>query len=230
MRHNSRTCKQREARHGRRRAGLWPVQLRFECSLTGEEYVSQQAWRNASLSCCPLHPKGGCGFGRHGTYERRSPPGTLIARWYCPQGHRTFSLLPDCLAARLPGALAEIEAVVGSVEQARSLEAACADLRLEIELPGVLRWVRRRVQSVHTALHLLKGILPELFEGCEPTLGAFAERLGVEDVLVRLRQIAAPYLAFLPAPLGLRPRRPGGGEHDQGPQHPAGPDPPTGFA
>jgi len=154
----------------------------------------------------------------------------LIARWYCPQGHRTFSLLPDCLAARLPGALAEIEAVVGSVEQARSLEAACADLRLEIELPGVLRWVRRRVQSVHTALHLLKGILPELFEGCEPTLGAFAERLGVEDVLVRLRQIAAPYLAFLPAPLGLRPRRPGGGEHDQGPQHPAGPDPPTGFA
>jgi hypothetical protein len=174
VRHNSRRLRQREARHGRRRAGPWPVQLRFECSLTGEEYVSQHAWRNASLSGCPLHPKGGCGFARHGTYERRSPPGTLIARWYCRQGHRTFSLLPDCLAARLPGTLAELEALVGAVEQARSLEAACTDLRLEIELPGVLRWVRRRVQSVHASLLLLKGILPELFEGCEPTLAAFS--------------------------------------------------------
>jgi hypothetical protein len=205
------------------------VQLRFECELTGEEYVSQHAWRNASLPHCPLHPKGGCGFARHGTYERRSPPGTLIARWYCRQGHRTFSLLPDCLAAHLPGTLAELEAVVGGVEQARSLEAACAELRLEIELPGVLRWVRRRVQSVHAALHLLKGILPELFEGCEPTLAALSQRLGVAGVLSSLRQIAAPYLAFLPAPLGLRPRRPGGGEYDPEPQHPVGADPPRFF-
>jgi hypothetical protein len=227
VRHNSRTCRQREARHGSRRAGLWPVQLRFECSLTGEEYVSQQAWRNASLTGCPLHPKGGCGLVRHGTYERLSPPGTLIARWYCPQGHRTFSLLPDCLAARLPDTLAELEALVGGVEQARSLEMACGDLRLEIELPGVLRWVRRRVAAIHAALHLLKGILPELFEGCEPTLGVFAARLGVDAVLVRLRQIAAPHLACLPAPLGFRPRRPCGGEPDRTHQHPAGPDPPV---
>jgi hypothetical protein len=154
----------------------------------------------------------------------------LIARWYCRQGHRTFSLLPDCLAARLPGTLAELEALVGGVEQARSLEAACMDLRLEIELPGVLRWVRRRVQCVHAALHLLKGILPERFEGCEPTLGGFAARLGVDAVLVRLRQIAAPYLAVLPAPLGLRPRRARGGEHDRAHQHAVGPDPPAFFA
>lgn len=177
-----------------------------------------------------MHPQGGCGFARHGTYARRSPPGTLIARWYCREGHRTFSLLPDCLAAHLPGTLAELEAVVGSVEQARSLEAACTPLRLEIELPGVLRWVRRRVQAVHSALHLLKGVLPELFEGCEPTLGGFAERLGGDAVLVRLRQIAARYLAFLPAPLGLRPRRARGGEHDRAHQHAVGPDPPAFFA
>lgn len=230
MRHNGRTCRQREARHGWRRAGPWPVQLRFECDLTGEGYVSQQAWRNASLTCCPLHPKGGCGFARHGTYERLSPPGTRIARWYCPQGHRTFSLLPDCLAARLPGTLAELEEVVGGLEQARSLEKACADLRLDIELPGVLRWVRRRVQAVHASLNLLKGILPELFEGCEPRLGTFAERLGVECVLVRLRQIATSYLAWLPAPLGFSPLRPRGGEHNRAQQHPAGPDPPAFFA
>jgi hypothetical protein len=167
---------------------------------------------------------------RHGTYERLSPPGTRVARWYCPQGHRTFSLLPDCLAARLPGTLAEVEAVVAAAEQARSLEAACADLRLEIELPGVLRWVRRRVAAIHASLNTLKGLLPERFAGCEPRLGAFAERLGVDALLQGLRQIAAPYLLSLPTPLGFRPRRPCGGEPDRTHQHPAGPDPPAWFA
>ena len=130
--------RQKKARHGCRRAGQWPVQLRYACEHTGAEYVRQRAWLNASLPRCPLHPQGGCGFARHGTYERRSPPGTRIARWYCPAGHRTFSLLPDWLAARLPGTLAEVEAAVVAVEQAGGLEAACADLRPEIEWPGVL--------------------------------------------------------------------------------------------
>jgi hypothetical protein len=177
-----------------------------------------------------LHPKGGCGFSRHGTYERRSPPGTFISRWYCPTGHRTFSLLPDCLAARLPGTLAEVEAVVCAVEQAESLEAACAHLRPEIELPGVLRWVRRRLQPVYRSLSVLKGILPERFEGCEPRLRAFAKRLGLDGVLVSLRRIAAPYLASLPAPLGLRPRVHRGGEPDRPYQQSTGPDPPAVFA
>jgi hypothetical protein len=199
------------------------VQLRFACDLTGEEYVSQQAWRDANLRHCPLHPRGGCGFARHGTYERRSPPGTLIARWYCPQGHRTFSLLPDCLAARLPGTLAEVEAVVGAVEQANSLETACSDLRLEIELPGVLRWARRRVQA---SLILLKGLLAELFADCEPTLGGFGQRLGIPTVLPTLRQIAAPFLAQLPAPLGFSPQGSRNGDQPSVSQHPRGADPP----
>ncbi|MGB7933432.1 MAG: hypothetical protein WCH04_14615 [Gammaproteobacteria bacterium] len=46
----------------------------MECELTGEEYISQQAWRKTSLPRYPLHPHGGCGFARHGTYEQRSPP------------------------------------------------------------------------------------------------------------------------------------------------------------
>ena len=206
------------------------MQLRFESDLTGEEYVSQQAWRNASLTRCPLHPKGGCGFARHGTYERLSPPGTRIARWYCPRAHCTFSLLPDALAARLPGTLAEVEAVVGAVEQAKSLEVACAELRLDIELPGVLRWVRRRVQAIHASLNTLKGLLPERFAGCEPRLGAFAGRLGLDAVLQALRQIAAPYLALLPTPLGFSPRGARGGEPDRAHQHLAGPDPPPALA
>jgi hypothetical protein len=206
------------------------VQLRFSTSVTGEEYVSQKLWLDASLPRCPLHPKGGCGFARHGTYERLSPPGTLIARWYCPQGHRTFSLLPDCLAARLPGTLAEVEAVVTAVEQAKSLEAACANLRLDIGLPGVLRWVRRRVKTIQASLNTLKGLMPERFAGCEPRLDAFAERLGVDGVLPALRQIAAPYLAVLPAPLGFGPLRARGGDPDRADQQAAGPDPPAFFA
>ena len=62
-----------------------------------------------------------------------SPPGARIARWYCRREPCTFSLLPDCLAARLCGDLAEVEGVVGAVEQAESLEAACTLLRPEIE-------------------------------------------------------------------------------------------------
>ena len=202
------------------------MQLRYECGLTGEEYVNQQAWCNASLTRCPLHPQGGCGFARHGTYQRLSPSGTLIARWYCPQGHRTFSLLPDCLAARLPGTLIEVEAVVKRVEQAGSLEAACSTLRLDIYLPGALRWVRRRVQAIHASLSVLMGLMPERFSGCEPRLSCFAGHLGVVNVLPVLRQIAAPFLLQLLAPIGFRPRSIRVGKPDYRFQHSMGPDPP----
>jgi len=202
------------------------VQLRFECSLTDAEYVSQEAWQSASLPCCPLHPKGGCGFARHGTYERVSPPGTLIPRWYCRAGHRTFSLLPDCLAARLSGTMAEVEAVVRAVEQATSLEAACGGLRLDIELPGALRWVSRRVHAVHASLRTLTGLLPEIFAACTPTLAAFSAHLDIVEVLLQLRQIAAAFLHRLPAPLGFAPRRTSGAGGGNARQHRVGADPP----
>jgi hypothetical protein len=203
-----------------------PVQLRFACEDTGEEYVKRQGWQQATLNRCPLHPQGGCRFARHGTYARVSPPGTLITRYYCPEGHRTFSLLPDCYAARLSGQLSEVEDLVRAVEQAPSQAAACAQLRLEIELPGVQRFVTRRVQAVHAALVVIKGLLPERFGPCAPTLLAFALVLGVSGVLVALRGIAAPWLHQLPRPLGFSPRpRPGDGG-DRPRQHRAGADPP----
>jgi len=101
-----------------------PVQLRHTCSLSGEAYVARRAWRDASLAACPRHPRGGCGLVRHGTYGRRTPVGMRIARYYCPTAHETFSLLPDCLASRFPGALDPIEQVVATVETARSVAAA----------------------------------------------------------------------------------------------------------
>ena len=116
--------------------------------------------------------------------------------------------------------------MVNTVEQTDSLEDACATLRLEIELPGVLRWVRRRVQAVHTALSVLIGLIPEHFSGCEPTLSSFAERLGVVSVLPLLRQMGAPFLHMLLVPLGFRPRSVRVGKPDYRCQHAMGPDPP----
>ena len=94
------------------------MQFRYKTGLTSEEYVNQQAWRLASLERCPIHPRGGCGFSSHGTYERDEPLGTRIPRWYCPEGKTTFSLLADCFASRLPGTLQDVEEVVAEVEVA----------------------------------------------------------------------------------------------------------------
>lgn len=206
------------------------MQLRFATRLTSTEYVNQQAWRDASLKRCPLHPHGGCSFARHGTYARTNPPGTRIPRWYCPESHRTFSLLADCFAARLSGSLCEVETVVAQREQAASGEAAAAGLRLDIELPGVLRWMRLRVKSVQLAFRLLKGLMPDRFIDCEPTLASFRQRLTRPWVLPALREIAAVHLTVLPPPLGFRPPARLNGESQNANQQRAGPDPPARLA
>ena len=207
-------------------AGPWPVQLRYQTGLTSEEYVSRQAWRKASLPRCPNHPRGGCSFARHGTYPRKTPAGTWIARWYCPQSHTTFSLLPDCLAARLPGSLDELERVVALAEQAPSLEAAANTLRLDIELPGALRWLRRRIRRVQRCLVIVIGLLPEPLAGCATTITALRACLGQEPALVWLRTLVADQLAQLPAPVGFYTLATRRGDPVQATQQPMGPDPP----
>ena len=183
------------------------MQLRFATGCTAEEYVRQKAWQWATLFHCPLHPEGGCGFARHTPYSRVEPPGAWVARYYCPKGHITFSLLPDCLASRLSSTLWEVEQVVTKVEQAASLESASEEVRRHtVLLPGAVRWVRRRVRLVHAALVSIIGLLPDILAGCQPTLLGFRARLGVEAVLPRLRELAAAHLANLPPPLGFGPR------------------------
>lgn len=187
--------------------GPVPVQLRFATNLTSEDYVSRRGWQEARLTSCPLHPHGGCGFARHGTYERKRPQGTRVARWYCRQGQCTFSLLPDFLAARLPGTLAEVEEAVLAAEQAPSQERAADLLRTEIYLPGALRWMRRRLKAVRAALVALVGLLPQAMgKRCAPTITEFRAVLNVAPVLVELREVAADHLAHLPPPLGFGPR------------------------
>jgi hypothetical protein len=182
------------------------MQMRFATDLSADEYVFLQAWKTAILDNCPLHPKGGCRFASHGTYDRKFPQGTKIARWYCPEGHQTFSLLPDCFCSRLPGSLIEVEAVIKLVENSPSQEAAADKLRLDIGLTGVLRWIRRRLFLVRTALTMLIELLPALLQNCTPTLSSFQAVLGVEYVLPALRMHADSYLHILPSPVGFAPR------------------------
>ena len=179
------------------------MQLRFATDLSATEYVRREAWKEAALERCPLHPEGGCGFRKNGTYPRKHPEGTKIARWYCFVGHQTFSFLPDCLSARLPGTLKQVEDVIDKVEKARSQEDAVQRLRLDIFLPGALRWVRRRILPIRSALTLLIDLIPSLFAACDPTLTSFYCVLNARPVLLELRQLAGPFLQVLPPPLGF---------------------------
>lgn len=205
-----------------------PVQLRFKTGLTGEQYVTREFWRLARLERCPLHPAGGCGFARHGTYQRKTPRGTHVARWYCPQGHQTFSLLPDHLAARFPGELTQIEQVAAAAERASSLE-ACADaLRPDaVSLPSALRWMRRRLTCVLSLLSLVVPMVPQLLQGCPPTICGLRERLGVDCALEQLREVLSEHLGALAAPVGFGHRPFNGGEPQGGLQQHKGPDPPA---
>jgi transposase-like protein len=204
-----------------------PVQLRFQTGLTGADYVTGNAWREARLLRCPLHPRGGCRFARHGTYERKTPVGTLIARWYCPQGHSTFSLLPDHLASRFPGTLPEIEQVVATVERAKSVEAAADTLRRDpVTLVSAVRWVRRRLRLVRALLTIVVGLLPQSLLGCAPTVAAVRARLACPQVLVALRERTQVHLQALARPLGFRHPSYAGGEHPSDLQQHMGPDPP----
>ena len=161
-------------------------------------------------------------------YARKRPAGTQIARWYCRESHTTFSLLPDCLAARLPRTLTELEEVVAEAEQARSLMAVADQLRSDaVELPGAMCWVRRRVLLVHHVLRLVIGLLPQKLSGYRAEITACRQRLDSDVVLVSLRSLTAPWLPTVAAPLGFRPHGIGR-EHPTGRiQHNLGPDPPV---
>jgi len=201
------------------------VQLRHESQLTSEEYVKQRAWESASLEQCPVHPEGGCGFARHGAYARVEPSGMLVARWYCPQGHVTFSLLPDCLASRLSSTLVAVEQVASAVEQrTTSMEVVAATLRPDIEVQGAVRWVRRRVVAVAIALTVLKGLRPDVFGGVAPTLGGVCAALDVAEALPAVRASAGAQLRQMPPYVGLGARPRGGDRGQRGRQQGAGAD------
>ncbi len=182
------------------------MQLRYATNLSADEYIRQQAWKDAELEKCPLHPNGGCGFAGHGVYAREHPAGAKVARWYCSLGHMTFSLLPDCLSSSLCGTLVEVEDVVAEVENSSSQEAMARDFKLDVSLPCLLSWIRRRIFLVQVSLTMLITLVPDLFSGCEPTISSFRLALGVDYVLPELRRLAGDNIGSLPAPIGFGPR------------------------
>lgn len=191
------------------------MQIPLLTQSSAEVYIAGSEWRDACLLGCPLHPSGGCSFARHGSYSRVTPQGLRIARWYCPQGHRTFSLMPDFLASRLPGLLTSIEAAAVAAKEFDTMERAADALRgFEVTLPSALRWLRRRVRAVQVALEAVWGMVPQIPVGTTLT----------SDVLLNLRRLLAPQLLHkLPPPLGFLPSRgtarprAGVNQHDMGP-------------
>jgi len=210
-----------------------PVQLRLDGALTSEEYVKGRLWEKATLDRCPVHPSGGCAFRRHSPYSRKWPAGARIARYYCPTAHQTFSLLPDFLAAHLSGALAEIEQVAEQVEAGITIEAVAERHRPDIQLPGAVRWVRRRLAYVRRAFSVLAGLLPALLAGVEHSVRSFSSVIDVPGrgllESLRARDQVDPGLLRIASPFGFRrwsrPRRLAV-RHDQQPTGPVGPAPP----
>ncbi|WP_287306849.1 hypothetical protein [Mesorhizobium sp.] len=177
------------------------MQIPLRTSSTIEDYVAAQEWRRAHLSSCPFHPDGGCSLQRHGSYARLTSPGVRIARWYCPQGRMTFSLLPDFLAVRFPGLLATIEHAVAVTASTRSMEVAADILRgPEVDLPGAMRWLRRRVVAVRRSMTAVTWVTPSLVpEVLEcPAIGDDT------PILPKLRRaLPLSVLNCIPAPLGF---------------------------
>lgn len=205
-----------------RRGAALQIPLRTQSS--AEAYIAGREWRDACLLACPLHPEGGCCIARHGSYARVTPQGLRVARWYCPQGHRTFSLLPDFLAARLPGLLTSIEDTVAAAASAKSMEAAADALRsIDVTLPSALRWLRRRVRAVQAALDAVLRLEPNIPVTSIVRCSGLQINAGQEHVLLWLRRSAGPQLLHrLPAPLGFLPLRVAtrsrdGNQHDMGP-------------
>jgi hypothetical protein len=183
-----------------------------------EAYIANQEWRDACLPRCPLHPSGGCSFARHGSYARLNPPGVRIARWYCPEGQRTFSLLPDFLAAKLPGLLESIEDTVAATFSAKSMEAAADALRgLDVTLPSALRWLHRRVRSIKAVVDTVSRLVLERPNSIVTWESVARIDFG-QHVLLGLRRALSPeFLSSLPAPLGFQLSFRAGLEHDMGP-------------
>jgi len=137
-------------------------------------------------------------------------------------------LLPDHLAARFPGTLAEIEAVVAVVESSPNQEAAANLLRPDdVTLTTALRWIRRRLSLVRITLTNVVSLLPDLCRGTVPTIHGFRLLFGAESVLMSLREVTAMPLAGLSRPLGFRPPGKLHGGHKSPVQQYPGPDPPV---
>jgi hypothetical protein len=208
------------------------VQLRFGSTLTFEQYVTTQAWKQATLAACPLCAPGKCRLEKLAPYMRKVPVVAFVARCYCPVQHITFSLLPDFYASRVPGLLEDIERATMAAEVGGGTEHTANTLRPAdaldaVTLGAAVAWLRRRVAWVRTLLAIVGTLFPDLFAGVERSVRAFRARLGTPSALVELRGICERHLHALPLPLGLNPRTPAAPPRDRTSRQSMGPAPPA---
>lgn len=178
------------------------MQFRFPVNVSPSEYVRLRLWEKVRLKQCPFHPNGGCGVSKHGTYTRKWPIPLKIRRWYCLKAHATISFLPDFLACRLSGTLQDVEEVVLEVQKYPNLEMAAASIRADIELPGAIRWLRRRLNYVKTILTIAGGIFPQYGPW---DIHQLKEFFALAYILPHLREILNCHLHVLPSIIGLSP-------------------------
>lgn len=187
------------------------MQVLWKEITAADRYVADRAWERAILCDCPLHPEGGCGLRKLGTYMRVRPAGVRVARFWCPVARVSISLLPAFLAARWSGTLDEVEAVVLAVEQSGGVAAAVEIVHPAWEPDAIgsvcaMRSIRRRLRAVRAALLAVVTLLPAHLLGVVPTITALREALSTDRVLVAVRSTAERHLHGLPAPLGFRDR------------------------
>ena len=174
-----------------------------------------------NLSTVPTTSTRGCRLARHGTYRRKTPAGCRVARYYCPDAHRTFSLLPEFMAAGVPGTLQSIEDSVVAVEETDSLAAGADRARpgRHVDSRAARRWSVRRVNWVQLILTIAIAIHPDLFANIPVSVTAFRQHTGSETVLVDLRLVASRHLQAMPNPVGFRRIMTGAGSQTGPPTH-----------
>lgn len=213
------------------------MQFLHKTDLSAAEYVSAQAWWEATPPPCPFHPDGGCELVPHGSYGRVEPPGMRVRRFRCPAGKGTVSMLPQFLAACLMGTLEEVEQVLREVERAQPGEPCWRELHPAKHYNGRAKvWAQRRIAAVVQLLCVLPTLLPKLFGGWPGRWASFDRRAEASGggLLVSLRLQAEWKLSVLPAPVGFRrgaarepPEKaenegPGGAQHGMERAPPAG--------
>lgn len=184
------------------------MQLPYHTALSGSQYVIQKEWLNASLDCCPNHRKESCSFQRHGHYKRKTAHGyAWIVRYYCKDSHMTFSLLPDCFAARMPGTLDELEQTALLFEAGGSAQQVTDAVRenCQVEPGGKRRWSLRRLSVLLGCLTVLLPVLDFSFVRKPIQLSVLRDHLSTDRVLVELRRRCLNNLQKLPPPIGFRP-------------------------
>jgi hypothetical protein len=77
----------------------------------------------------PLCIPGTCHLQRLAPYLRKFSAVAFVARYYCPETHTTFGLLPDFYASRVPGTLDDLEHVAATAETVAGREPLAEALR-----------------------------------------------------------------------------------------------------